>query len=55
MEDKFKMYDGTEEEKDVETQEVQEEQINDEVNEVEEQSEIEETKDKTNSYIYYIW
>lgn len=44
MEDKFKMYDGTEEEKDVETQEVQEEQINDEVNEVEEQSEIEETE-----------
>lgn len=44
MEDKFKMYDSTEEEKDVETQEVQEEQINDEVNEVEEQSKIEETE-----------
>jgi hypothetical protein len=44
MEDKFKMYDSTEEEKDVETQEVQEEQINDEVNEVEEQSEIEESE-----------
>lgn len=44
MEDKFKMYDSTEEEKDVETQEVQEEQINEEVNEVEEQSKIEETE-----------
>ena len=42
MEDKFKVYDGTEEEKDVEIQEVQEELINEEVNDVKEQSEIEE-------------
>ena len=42
MEDKFKVYDGTEEEKDVEIQKVQEELINEEVNDVKEQSEIEE-------------
>ena len=44
MEDKFKVYDGTEEEKDVEIQEAQEELINEEVNDVKEQSEIEETE-----------
>ena len=44
MEDKFKVYDGTEEEKDVEIQKVQEELINEEVNDVKEQSEIEETE-----------
>lgn len=42
MEDKFKVYDGTEEEKDVEIQEAQEELINEEDNDVKEQSEIEE-------------
>ena len=42
MEDKFKVYDGTEEEKDVEIQKVQEELINEEDNDVKEQSEIEE-------------
>lgn len=42
MEDKFKMYDSTEEEKDVETQEVQEEQINEEV--TKEQTEVKETE-----------
>lgn len=44
MEDKFKMYDSTEEEKDEEIQEVQEELINEEVNDVKEQSEKEETE-----------
>ena len=44
MEDKFKVYDGTEEEKDVEIQKVQEELINEEDNDVKEQSEIEETE-----------
>ena len=44
MEDKFKVYDGTEEEKDVEIQKVQEELINEEDNDVKEQSKIEETE-----------